>query len=268
MRKHYDMRMAVLIDADNADYNLINQILEAASQHGRITVKRIYADWTISFNSHWKNVVNQTALRPIQKFAYTRGKNSTDTALIIDAMDILHNEQVDGFCIVSSDSDYTGLIHRIREEGLFTMGIGASYTPEAFVSACQSFVFTENFTLNREEKHTWNKLESNESGPPSSITNGLRIVGHLDINKQKIVEQPVSIPFDSLQFDKAFEMCKNSITGHADINSIPNYLSKLIAGFSCKNFGFSSFTALCEAQQPRYKILIERTGKKMLIKAA
>src|ERR1035437_4056412 len=136
-------KIAVLIDGDNADANLIDQILNEAGKFGKVTIKRIYADFTSQQMNAWKNQLNVYAIRPIQKFAYTKGKNSTDSALIIDAMDILYSKTVEGFCIVSSDSDYTGIAHRIREEGLFVMGIGKSHTPEAFVKACEKFTYTE-----------------------------------------------------------------------------------------------------------------------------
>ena len=113
-------KIAVLIDGDNAEASLISEFIAEAGRFGRVTVKRIYADWTSPQMSSWKDQLNSFAVRPIQKFAYTKSKSSTDTALIIDAMDLLHSKLVDGFCIVSSDSDYTGLAHRIREEGLFS----------------------------------------------------------------------------------------------------------------------------------------------------
>src|SRR4051812_39521834 len=138
-----DNKIAVLIDGDNAESTLVEQILNEAAKYGRVTVKRIYADFTTQQMNTWKEQLNVFAIRPIQKFAYTRGKNSTDSALIIDAMDIMHSKLVDGFCIVSSDSDYTGIAHRVREEGLFVMGIGKSHTPEAFVKACENFIYTE-----------------------------------------------------------------------------------------------------------------------------
>ena len=136
-------KIAILIDGDNAESGLIEQYISEAGRFGRVTVKRIYGDWTDTHMKSWKEQLNSFAVRPMQKFAYTKAKNSTDTALIIDAMDLLHSKLVDGFCIVSSDSDYTGLAHRIREEGMFIMGIGKSHTPEAFVKSCENFTFSE-----------------------------------------------------------------------------------------------------------------------------
>ena len=120
-------KIAILIDGDNAESHLVAEFIAEAGRYGKVTVKRIYADWTSPSMKGWKEQLNSYAVRPMQKFAYTRGKSSTDTALIIDAMDLLHEKKVDGFCIVSSDSDYTGLAHRIREEGNFIMGIGMYY---------------------------------------------------------------------------------------------------------------------------------------------
>lgn len=136
--------IAVLIDGDNAQAKIIKEIIEEVSKYGKVTIRRIYGDWTTPQMNSWKDILNNYSISPIQKFNYTSGKNSTDTSLIIDAMDILHGSNVQGFCIVSSDSDYTGLAKRIREEGLFVMGIGRKTTPIAFVNSCEIFTFTEN----------------------------------------------------------------------------------------------------------------------------
>ena len=136
--------IAVLIDGDNAQAKIIKEIIEEVSKYGKVTIRRIYGDWTTPQMNSWKDILNNYSISPIQKFNYTTGKNSTDSSLIIDAMDILHGRGVQGFCIVSSDSDYTGLAKRIREEGLFVMGIGRKNTPIAFVNSCEIFTFTEN----------------------------------------------------------------------------------------------------------------------------
>ncbi len=137
-------KIAILVDGDNAQSKLLKPILEEVSKYGKVTVRRIYGDWTMSQMNSWKDILNDLSFNPIQKFAYTTGKNSTDSSLIIDAMDILHDKIVDGFCIVSSDSDYTGLAKRIREEGIFVMGIGEKKTPNAFVQSCEIFTYCEN----------------------------------------------------------------------------------------------------------------------------
>ncbi|MCY7390864.1 MAG: NYN domain-containing protein [Leptolyngbyaceae cyanobacterium CAN_BIN12] len=136
-------KLAVLIDADNASADLIEFLLKEITKYGTAHVKRIYGDWTNSQLTKWKPKLNQFAIQPIQQFAYTVGKNATDSALIIDAMDLLYTENFDGFCIVSSDSDFTRLASRIREAGLVVYGFGEKKTPEAFISACDKFIYTE-----------------------------------------------------------------------------------------------------------------------------
>ncbi len=136
-------KLAVLIDADNASADLIEFLLKEITKYGTAHVKRIYGDWTNSQLTKWKPKLNQFAIQPIQQFAYTVGKNATDSALIIDAMDLLYTGNFDGFCIVSSDSDFTRLASRIREAGLVVYGFGEKKTPEAFISACDKFIYTE-----------------------------------------------------------------------------------------------------------------------------
>ena len=137
------LKLAVLIDADNAQASVIEGLLAEIARFGEATVKRIYGDFTSSHSSSWKQVLQRFAIKPVQQFAYTKGKNATDSALIIDAMDLLYTRKFDGFCLVTSDSDYTGLATRLREEGLMIFGFGERKTPDAFRNACHKFVFTE-----------------------------------------------------------------------------------------------------------------------------
>lgn len=137
-------KISILIDGDNAQASLLPQMLAETSKYGQVTIRRIYGDWTTASMNSWKKVLNNHAVQPVQQFRYTIGKNATDSAMIIDAMDILHSDHVNGFCLVSSDSDYTRLATRIREAGIFVMGIGEKKTPKPFVNACDLFVFTEN----------------------------------------------------------------------------------------------------------------------------
>jgi uncharacterized LabA/DUF88 family protein len=136
-------KLAVLIDADNAQPSIVDGLLSEIAKYGTANVKRIYGDWTLSGLKGWKEVLLEYSIQPIQQFGYTSGKNATDSALIIDAMDLLYTAKFDGFCIVSSDSDFTKLASRIREAGLFVYGFGEEKTPKAFVSACDKFIFTE-----------------------------------------------------------------------------------------------------------------------------
>jgi hypothetical protein len=136
--------IAMLIDGDNAQSSLIKEMLAEVSKYGRTTLRRIYGDWTTPNLNGWKETLQENAIQPVQQFRFTVGKNATDSAMIIDAMDILHSGAVAGFCIVSSDSDYTRLATRIREKGVFVMGIGRQQTPKSFTNACDLFVFAEN----------------------------------------------------------------------------------------------------------------------------
>jgi len=156
-------KFAILVDGDNAQASLLPQILTEVTKAGLITIKRIYGDWTTTHMNSWKDSLHKYAIQSIQQFRYTTGKNATDSAMIIDAMDLLHSNDLDGFCIVSSDSDYTRLATRIREEGLFVIGVGEKKTPEAFRNACNQFIYCENLTITREpEKRPSEKTKKEE----------------------------------------------------------------------------------------------------------
>jgi len=174
-------RFAVLIDGDNAQASLLPQILAEVSKVGLITIKRIYGDWTTTSMNSWKNTLHKHAIQPIQQFRYTVGKNATDSAMIIDAMDLLHSDDVDGFCIVSSDSDYTRLATRIREEGLFVIGVGERKTPEAFTNACNQFIYCENLTETKEMgKKLRRKEKSDLPDPLPLLLQGFDLVAKED----------------------------------------------------------------------------------------
>jgi hypothetical protein len=143
MEPHKDLKFAVLIDADNVPYANVKEMFEEIAKYGTPTFKRIYADWTKPTVSGWKNVLLENAITPIQQYSYSSGKNSSDSALIIDAMDILYTGKVDGFCIVSSDSDFTRLATRLREAGMKVIGIGEKKTLNPFIKACDKFIYIE-----------------------------------------------------------------------------------------------------------------------------
>lgn len=165
-------RLAVLIDADNAQASIISDLLAEISKYGVSSVKRAYGDWTSSALKGWKEHLHKHAIRPIQQFSYTKGKNSTDSSLIIDAMDLLHKGDLDGFCIVSSDSDFTSLANRIREDGLIMYGFGEKKTPEPFVVACDKFIYTEILKNGNKE----GKNESNNTELKDIISNAIGAV--------------------------------------------------------------------------------------------
>ena len=155
MAVNSNQKLAVLIDADNAQASVIQELLAEVSRYGTATIKRAYGDWTTQNLHGWKDVLHTMAIQPIQQFSYTSGKNATDSALIIDAMDVLHTGSVDGFCLVSSDSDFTRLATRIREAGLVVYGFGERKTPEPFVAACDKFIYTEILRTQPEEAKPW-----------------------------------------------------------------------------------------------------------------
>lgn len=206
-------RIALLVDGDNAAAKLLNLVLEEASKYGKVTIRRIYGDWTTPHMNSWKAQLNEMAFNPIQKFSYTSGKNSTDSALIIDAMDILHDNLVDGFCIVSSDSDYTGLAKRIREDGIFVMGIGEEKTPNAFVKSCEIFTYVENLEP---------KIEKPE---------------------KKEIERKEKVKLDIRLINKAFDMSANE-SNQVYVSTMGLNLRKLDPSFDSRTYGFKTLTQL------------------------
>ncbi len=167
-------KLAVLIDADNAQPSIVDDLLAEIANYGTASVKRIYGDWTSPSLKGWKEVLLQHSIQPMQQFAYTKGKNATDSALIIDAMDLLYTNNFNGFCIVSSDSDFTKLASRMRESGLLVYGFGEQKTPPAFVSACDKFIYTEVLRAKTNESDAIAKKSSNELKQDTKLVHMLR----------------------------------------------------------------------------------------------
>lgn len=167
-------KLAVLIDADNAQPSIVEGLLAEIAKYGTANVKRIYGDWTGSRLKGWKEVLLLHSIQPIQQFGYTRGKNATDSAMIIDAMDLLYTNKFDGFCIVSSDSDFTKLASRIRESGLVVYGFGEKKTPEPFVSACDKFIYTEVLLSKEDDAPSIKRKSANELKQDTKLVNLLR----------------------------------------------------------------------------------------------
>jgi hypothetical protein len=231
------LRLAVLIDADNAQVSVIEAILAEIAKFGEATVKRIYGDFTAPTSSSWKKVLNKLAIKPVQQFAYTTGKNATDSTLIIDAMDLLYTRKFDGFCLVSSDSDFTGLAMRIREEGLTAIGFGEQKTPEAFKNACHKFIFTEILRPNPAQ------FEQSASAPPQKTTEPTPVKA-----LEKIVE-PAKI---QIEFPKAFivRALEQSVddSGWAQLGTFGSYLTKLQPDFDSRTFGYKKLSDLVKAK--------------------
>ena len=209
-------KLAVLIDADNAQPSVIKGLLAEVATHGVSSVKRAYGDWTSPNLKGWKEVLHLWAIQPIQQFSYTSGKNSTDSSLIIDAMDLLHAGKLDGFCLVSSDSDFTRLATRIRESGLLVYGFGEKKTPDAFVAACDKFVYTEILR-------------------PST---------------QIITEIPEMESRDPVDLGNMEPMLRNAITmaaredGLSSLSNVGNLLSKNSPSFDSRNYGCQRLSEL------------------------
>lgn len=218
-------KIALLIDGDNAQPSLVGKILTEVGKYGLITIRRIYGDWTTVNMSGWKHTLHDNAIQPIQQFRYTVGKNATDSALIIDAMDILHGGLVDGFCIVSSDSDYTRMATRVREMGFFVMGIGKRKTPKAFVNACHLFIYTEN-------------LISIE--PPAGERRAAKKTAEREGEEK-------SRKLDALPLLKgAFDMAVQE-DGWANLGTMGFYLRQLDPGFDPRTYGFKQLSQLIKA---------------------
>jgi uncharacterized LabA/DUF88 family protein len=225
-----DLRLAVLIDADNIPYVNVKGMIEEIAKYGTPTFKRIYGDWTKPTVSGWKSVLLENAITPVQQYSYTRGKNSTDSAMIIDAMDILYSGKVDGFCIVSSDSDFTRLATRLREAGMKVIGIGERKTPPPFIVACDKFIYLEiiNPSVNSPEPAG----EVRKKGKPS-------------VAKKKSVEN------DQQSLNRNVKrLIANSITDLADENGwaflgeVGNLILKKQPDFDPRNYGFAKLTPL------------------------
>ncbi|CAL2086067.1 Maebl [Tenacibaculum dicentrarchi] len=242
--------IAVLIDGDNAQPKLLKEIIEEVSKYGKATIRRIYGDWTTPQMNSWKAIINQHSISPIQKFSYTTGKNSTDGSLIIDAMDILHGKNTEGFCIVSSDSDYTGLAKRIREEGLFVMGIGEKKTPESFVKSCEVFTFTENL---KNEQVIQNQLNNqNETVKSKSIKQ------NSNIKNKTIIEKIRLSRADLKTINKAFDISTNE-EENAYISTLGVNIRKIDPSFDPRSYGFKNLTRLFE-NIDKYEVIKNEVG--------
>lgn len=214
-----DNKLAVLIDADNVPYAHVKEMLEEISKSGTPTVKRIYGDWTKPHLSGWKNVLLENAITPIQQYSYTTGKNASDNALIIDAMDILYSEKVNGFCIVSSDSDFTRLATRLREAGMLVIGIGEKKTPQPFISACNKFIYIEILKANEDDEKTSKRTVKSK---PKDTSKALH---KIDPKTVKLIVDSV----DDLGDD----------SGWTFLGQLGSFVSKKRPEFDPRNYGFS-----------------------------
>ena len=248
-----NINLAVLIDGDNIPSAFVKEMMEEIAKYGNPTIKRIYGDWTKPNLSKWKNILLENAITPIQQYGYTTGKNATDSAMIIDAMDILYSEKVNGFCIVSSDSDFTRLATRLREAGMKVIGIGEKKTPNPFIVACDKFIYIEILK---------NKSKEKVSG------------GEKELDKET---------FDTIS-PKEIKLIASTITdlsddeGWAFLGDVGSLLQKKRPNFDPRNYGFQKLTPLIkstgkfeidqrESQKGRYKLIYVRNKEKRITNA-
>jgi uncharacterized LabA/DUF88 family protein/Fe-S-cluster formation regulator IscX/YfhJ len=242
--EYRNLRLAVLIDADNAPRDCLKSIMEEIAIYGTPTIKRIYGDWTSPNIGSWKTELLENAVTPIQQYCYTTGKNSTDSAMIIDAMDILYSGKTDGFVLVSSDSDFTRLAIRLREAGMYVIGIGERKTPSPFIVACDKFIYIEVIRERDNKKAAEaalariNAKKKKADAPKKAV--------------EKAPEKPVEKAADAKSRvpDSVIELIADSVAdladedGYADLSQLGNLLIKKQPDFDPRNFGFSKLSAL------------------------
>lgn len=252
-----ELKLAVLIDADNVPYSNVKGMMEEITKYGTPTTKRIYADWTRPNANGWKNVLLEHAITPIQQYSYTSGKNSSDSALIIDAMDLLYSGKLDGFCIVSSDSDFTRLATRLRESGMKVIGIGEQKTPKPFISACDRFIFIEviDGAIKKKPVKKLNDLDPKKS---------------FEKETSKVVEKAAQKPLNKID-EPTIELIESTIDDIADddgwafLGDVGNLIVKKKPEFDPRNYGFVKLTPMMKSMTDILQI-DERESEKKGIK--
>jgi uncharacterized LabA/DUF88 family protein len=215
--------LAVLIDGDNIPSAHVKEMMEEIAKYGNPTIKRIYGDWTNPRLTKWKNLLLENAITPIQQYGYTKGKNATDSAMIIDAMDILYTGKVSGFCIVSSDSDFTRLATRLREAGMLVIGMGEKKTPDPFIAACDKFVYVEILKTRSDDKKESKPTDDESGGGVDKITSR-------DI---RLIKASVSDLSDE--------------DGWAFLGDVGSLIQKKQPNFDSRNYGFQKLTPLIDS---------------------
>ena len=236
MKKENDLNLAVLIDADNIPYANIQGMLDEIAKLGTPTIKRIYGDWTAPTVSGWKPALLEHAITPIQQYGYTRGKNATDSAMIIDAMDILHSNKVDGFCLVSSDSDFTRLATRLRESRMTVIGIGEKKTPKPFIVACDKFIYIEIIGGGT----SGNKTTKTRKPSDKSTTKSVSKYDSISKGFVNLIRKSV----DDIADDN----------GWASMAELGNLILKKKPDFDPRNYGFQKLTPLIQSLSTYFEI--------------
>ena len=246
-----DLRLAVLIDADNASRTAMKDVMAEVAVYGTPTIKRIYGDWTSPNMSTWKSILLETAITPIQQYSYTTGKNATDSAMIIDAMDILYSGNCDGFVLVSSDSDFPRLATRLREAGMKVYGMGEKKTPQPFIVACDKFVYIEVIRAAAQQAAQQEK----ESVPQKSSKK----------SSKKAAQQAVSAPAASAVPQDMVELIADSLEnlcdedGYTLMGKLSNLLMKKQPDFDPRNYGFSKLSKMIKSLD-RFEVDVRQVG--------
>ncbi len=257
---HDQRRLAVLIDADNAQPAVIDGLLKEVARYGVASVKRIYGDFTSNQQTQWKKALLKHSIQPVQQFAYTSGKNATDSSLIIDAMDLMYTRRFDGFCLVSSDSDFTRLAQRLREEGLTVFGFGERKTPDAFVQACDKFVYTEVLRAEKPEAAAPAKKAAKATKPaksgvapaPAPATPAAAAVAAVGAKPKGSEPLPVDLVLQAIE-EASDEQ------GWAHLGSVGSYLNKVRPDFDPRLYGKKKLSDLLR-QHPRHFAMEERSA--------
>ena len=257
MKPHDEQRrLAVLIDADNAQPGVIEALLAEVAKYGVASVKRIYGDFTSNQNSRWKAALLQHSINPVQQFAYTRGKNATDSSLIIDAMDLLYTRRFGGFCLVSSDSDFTRLAQRLREEGQMVFGFGERKTPDAFVQACDKFIYTEVLRSTPSAPAVPAKKAGKAAAKKAGGQGATATPATAPAPATSRPAGPLALPVDLIC--QAIEEASDE-QGWAPLGHVGNYLNKIRPDFDPRLYGKKKLSDLLRLH-PRHFTVEERVG--------
>ena len=261
MSEERDLRLAVLIDADNAPRSALGDVMAEVAVYGTPTIKRIYGDWTTPNLSSWKPLLLENAITPVQQYGYTTGKNSTDSAMIIDAMDILYTGQVDGFVLVSSDSDFTRLAIRLREAGKKVYGMGEKKTPNPFIVACDKFVYIEVIRSAAQQERAEEAAREEPKEPPKPARRAARKKGaEAAPAPAPEAEPPSRVPKEIITLlADSVEMLADE-DGYAPLGEVANLLVRKKRDFDPRNFGFSKLSKLVKAL-PRFEVDVRQGGQ-------
>ena len=261
MSEERDLRLAVLIDADNAPRSALGDVMAEVAVYGTPTIKRIYGDWTTPNLASWKPLLLENAITPVQQYGYTTGKNSTDSAMIIDAMDILYTGQVDGFVLVSSDSDFTRLAIRLREAGKKVYGMGEKKTPNPFIVACDKFVYIEVIRSAAQQERAEEAAREEPKEPPKPARRAARKKGaEAAPPPAPEAEPPSRVPKEiiTLLADSVDMLADED--GYAPLGEVANLLVRKKRDFDPRNFGFSKLSKLVKAL-PRFEVDVRQGGQ-------